>query len=420
MRFAAGRRAVIVAVVVTVVALPLVLRNLASAQLAPPPPTPVDGSPSTFPTALTTPANERRPPSLTAPTALLADLDTGQVLFAKAPTTRRPIASVTKIMTALLVLERTRMTDVVLVDPAAVFADDDYGANSTLGLRAGERLSVEDLLYGLLLGSANDAAEALAIHVGGSKEAFVELMNRRARRLDMNDTVFFSPDGLDDRGRSTVRDLLTLTRAARALPAFDAITATRFHRIPAPEGLDRRIQNRNVLLWLYPGATGIKTGSTARAGACLVATAGRDGRSLAAIVLGEPDGAFDDAAALLNYGFDGFGSRTLVAEGEDLGIVAIRGGQVPVQTAAELTRLVPSSDAIVQRRIVVDPRAAFPPAPGDRVGTLRVLVDGRPVGAVGMVVRLVPDPEADGGPWWASSVGAVARAVAGAATSLAD
>ncbi len=208
------------------------------------------------------------------------DVDTGAILYREASRTPLPVASLTKVMTALLTLERTDLDDVVRVDPAAVFHRGDYGSSSTLGLRAGERISVRDLLYALLLGSANDAADALAIHISGDRATFVTAMNRRADGLGMADTRFLSANGLDDRGRSTARDLLTLVEAAEADPAFREIVATRFRDIPAPKGRDRRIQNRNALLWLYPGAVGTKTGSTAGAGFCLIATAEREGRRL--------------------------------------------------------------------------------------------------------------------------------------------
>src|SRR5439155_9805756 len=169
-----------------------------------PPPTPVPprGSLSPFPQALHTPAVATTAPAISAPAAILADLGSGRILFQRDPDTRRPIASLTKIMTALLVLERSKPADQVVIDPRAVFDRKDFGAASTLGLRAGERLSVEDLLYGLLLGSANDAAVALAIHVAGTEQAFVGLMNGRADRLGMGNTDFASSNGLDDRGRS--------------------------------------------------------------------------------------------------------------------------------------------------------------------------------------------------------------------------
>jgi D-alanyl-D-alanine carboxypeptidase len=330
-----------------------------------------------------------------------------------------PIASLTKIMTALIALERTRLTDRVTVDPHAVFRRRDYGASSTLGLRAGERITVEDLLYAMMLGSANDAALALAIHIAGSEQAFVRVMNARAHRLGMRRTVFFSSTGLDDRGRSTARDLLRLVRAVEAIDGFDRITATRFRTIPAPQGPDRRIQNRNALLWLYPGTFGTKTGSTLLAGSCLIASAARGDRRLVAIVLGAPHDPFSDAAALLAYGFDGFTKRTLASEGGDEGTLAIRGGTVLVVAGAELSALIPTTSIDhLRERISADPHAAFPPIPGSRVGTLIVSIPGHTIGSVPLIVSTVPPPPASSGPWWARAGMSLGRSVVGAIRAL--
>jgi D-alanyl-D-alanine carboxypeptidase (penicillin-binding protein 5/6) len=376
---------------------------------------------SPFPTALATPANALRAPVVGARSALLADLTTGTLMDAKAPDLRVPIASLTKIMTALITLGRADPSDVVTVDPRAVFHRGDYGASSTLGLRAGEPITVEDLLYGMLLGSANDAAVALAIHLAGSEEAFIHLMNARAHRLGMRHTEFRSVNGLDDHGLSTARDLFTLVRAADATDGFDVITSTKEHTIPAPGGRPRRIQNRNALLWLYPGAFGTKTGSTALAGSCLIASASRNGRRLVAIVLHAQGEAFSDAAALLNYGFDGFTRQTFAATGGDEGTLPIRGGEVPVVAGAELTALVPTRLlGGVRRRVVAAPDAAFPPALGSRVGTLTVSIPGLTIGSVPLLVSAVPPPASAGGPWWARAGGSVGRAVAGAVRAIAS
>jgi D-alanyl-D-alanine carboxypeptidase (penicillin-binding protein 5/6) len=386
-----------------------------------PPPTPVPprGSLSPFPSTLATPADPVAAPSIDARAALLADLDTGQVLQALHPTDRRPIASITKIMTALLILERTDPDDVVTVDPRAVFQRHAYGADSTLGLRAGERLRVRDLLYGMLLGSANDAAAALAIAEAGSQTAFVAQMNTRAKALGMRHTRFFSVHGLDDRGHSTAADLLRLVRAADRTPGFDGITATKVHAIPAPRGPTRRIQNRNALLWLYAGAFGTKTGTTAGAGACLVASAARDGRRLVAIVLGAPREAFSDAAALLNHGFEGFTSRTIVSAGDDVGTVGIRGGTVTVAAGTNVRALVPVGAGDVTARALADPTVAFPPVNGQRVGTVTFSVPGSPLGTAPLVVSGVPPPPPLGGAWWIRAPRAIGRAVVGAIAALA-
>lgn len=408
-----GGRAALVAFVVVVVQVSLI--GLASAQLSPPPPTPVppDGSLSPFPQSLDTPTDASLPPELSAPSALLADLDSAQVLFTKNPDSRRPIASLTKIMTALLVLERSGPGDVVAVGPDAAIPIDDRPGISALGLEVGERIGVADLLFALLLQSANDAAIALADHVSGSEARFVKQMNGRAAALGMRRTRFRSPNGLDDRGYSTARDLVTLTRAAMATPGFADIVATEVHTIPAPDGGERQIQNRDVLLWLYPGATGVKTGYTSRAGYCVVATAERDGRRLVAVVLGAPGDAFSDAAALLDHGFTAFAQHTFVTQGEPTGVVTLPGGSVPVETGTDLAALVPrASLGDVREQVLVDPGAAYPPAPGERVASLEITLAGLTVGRVPLVVSSVPPPPPiDDGPWWGRAAGVVVDAV---------
>ncbi len=393
----------------------LVVLATASAERSGPPPTPVPprGSPSPFPQTLATPSDAVAAPKLDAPAVILADLDDGQVMFAKAPEVRRPIASLTKVMTALIVLQRRELDDVVTVSPVAVFDDDDFGASSTLGLRAGERRTVRELLDALMLQSANDAALALAIDISGSERRFVELMNERARALGMRDTTFFSPNGLDDRGRSTTRDLLTLTRAAYAQDGFARIVSSKFRTIPAPQGPPRRVQNRNAMLWLYPGSNGVKTGFTAGAGYCLIATAERDGRRLVAIVLGDRDEPFSEAAMLLDHGFEGYREETFVRAGEAIGTVAIRGGTVPVEAAKTITALVPTAQLDrVQERVVVSPRAVFPPAVGERVAMFKITIPGVSLGSSPLLVSAVPPPPAAGDdPWWLRAADAVGRAL---------
>jgi D-alanyl-D-alanine carboxypeptidase (penicillin-binding protein 5/6) len=391
--------------------------SLGSAQsMSPPPPTPVPipgggTSPSPFPSVLHTPAPQTlTPPVVDAVSALVIDLDTGQSLFALNAGAKVPIASLTKIMTAYLVLSRAAPAEIVTVSEQA--ASGRLVGISTLGLVPGERISVEQLLYALLLQSANDAAVALAEHVGGSVEGFVEIMNRTAGRLGMSRTAFASPNGLEDSGYSTARDLARLTRAADRLPAFGTIVATRMQEIPSPSGEPRLIQNRNALLWLYPGATGVKTGFTSAAGFCIVATAEREGERLLAVVLGERGEAFSDAAALLSYGFAAFERRTLIREGRALGTVAIDGRDVPVAAGAALEGLVPVL-ADVRREVLLDAGVRFPPGRGQQVGTVEVsLTGGLLVGQVPLVVTDVPPPTplGDGGSWWGRAFDAVVDA----------
>jgi D-alanyl-D-alanine carboxypeptidase (penicillin-binding protein 5/6) len=404
------------AVLAALLALPFAFGIAGARPGGVPPPTPVPpfGEPSPFLTDLDTPSPAAARPEIGTGSAILADLDSGQVLFQQTPDQRRPIASVTKIMTALLVLERSQLDEVVTVSPEATYPPDQAGL-SALGLEAGERISVRDLVYALLLQSANDAAIALAEHVSGSEPRFEAAMNARARQLGMTDSRFRSPNGLDDRGYSSARDLVTLTRAAYATqPEFGRIAATKFHEIPAPSGPPRSIQNRNVLLWLYPGAVGVKTGYTARAGFCVVAVAQRSGRRLVSVVLGSPGEPFSDAATLLSYGFAAFTQQRFVEPGKEAGAVALPGGSVAVTTGTGLDALVPVASADrVTRTITVAPEAAYPPAPGEEVATMEVAIPGLVLGHVPLIAATVPPPPPvdDDGPWWARAAGSVVHAV---------
>ena len=348
----------------------LIAAAVCAAAAPTPPPTPVPpfGSASPFPTRLVTPRPSTRQPKLSAPSAELADLDTGQVLYAKAARTRRPIASVTKIMTALVVLERLDPSATVTAGPDAARA-----GGARLGLRAGERITVRNLLYALLLSSANDAAVALSDAVAGSVPAFVRLMDRRAGVLGLRDTLFTSPSGLDDAGYSSASDLIALTRAAYARPLFTAIVRTKFWDVPAPSGPARHLENRNPLLWLYPGAVGVKTGSTARAGHCLVAAAGGNGRRVAAVVLGAPVEAFDDAASLLNFG-----------------LLELT---IPVVAAGDLVTLVRKDlSGTIERRLRPVAGLALPIRAGDRIGTDEIRVEGRVIGLVPALAAISAPP----------------------------
>ena len=394
----------------------------AGSSVPPPTPVPVPGggtSPSPFPTALATPSPSTEPPTLHAASAALIDVDSGQVLFQQAGRAHRPIASLTKIMTALLVLQRSDPQEPVVVGADAAVPRQTVGV-SQLGLREGERITVEELLYALLLQSANDAAVALADHVAGSVDAFVAAMDARARRMGLRDTRFASPNGLDDAGYSSAIDLARLTRVALRQPLFAKVVATKFHDIPGPGRGVRRVQNRNVLLWLYPGASGVKTGYTSAAGFCVVAAAERDGLRLVAVVLGEPGEPFSDAAALLDFGFTSFEHRALVTGRTGMGTVRIDGREVDVSTARGLSGLVPT-DAPLRRRIVVDPGVRFPPLVGDRVGTLQIWAGDLRLGNVPLLAtRVPPPPPPDPGPWWRRGAGSVARAVAGILSALFD
>lgn len=289
-----GRRAVPV--------LPIALAVLAVALVAP----------------AASPAQE---PDVGAPSALVADAATGKVLFGRAGARRRPIASTTKLMTALLVLERAELSDVAR---AADYSPSPV--ESKLGLRPGERMTVADLLRGLLLASANDAAVTLAEHVSGSTEAFVDEMNARARELGLEDTRFANPVGLDAPDNySTARDLVSLTRELRGHEFFREVT--RQGSATLRSGARRRtIVNRNTLVRAHEFVDGVKTGRTEQAGYVLVGSARRDGVALISVVMGTASEAARDAdtMSLLEWGFDQYRRRTPVSRGEVVARVPVR------------------------------------------------------------------------------------------------
>ncbi len=396
------RRASLALVAALTVAVGTAFLPVASGQTPPPTPVPPFGSPSPFPSVLRTPPPTARPPQLSAGSAALIDLDSGRILFDLGAERRRPVASTTKIMTALVVLEATAPRDIVTVGAGAVGQ-----RGSALGLRPGERIPVRELLYALLLQSANDAAIALSEHVAGSVEAFVARMNRRARGLGLEDTRFRSPSGLDDSGFSTALDLAVITREAYRHPVFATIVGSRFRTIPDPGGPPRRIQNRNALLWLYPGAMGAKTGWTGAAGFCLVGAAERGGLRLASVVLGAPLEAFSDSAALLDYGFARFERRTVLEEGRAFGPIVVEGVEVSVGSGASLEALI-RRDRDVVLTFEVSPDLSLPLEAGQAVGSVLVRSAGEPLGEVPLVAleptareptRAPPTPR-DGATWW--------------------
>jgi len=256
------------------------------------------------------------PPEVSAQTWILYDATFNRVLAEQSADQRRPMASTTKMMTALLAAGQGSRFERVTVSETAPEVGE-----AEIDLIAGEVWTVQQLLYAMLLGSANDAALAVAEHVGGTVDGFVKLMNDEAVRLEMDDTRFANPHGLDEENHfSSARDLLTLAQAMMAVDELATIVGTREAPLPpTPEGEERTVRTTNRLLYDYPGATGVKTGFTDDAGWTLVASAERDGRLLYAVVMGSAtlDGRFADAAALLDYGFSEFGVVELIVAGVD-------------------------------------------------------------------------------------------------------
>ena len=242
-------------------------------------------------------------PAVDAVSAILVDMGSRQVLYAKHPDQRRAMASTTKIVTAIVALEQGLLDTIIEVPPEAAAMEPNR-----MGLQTGDRLTLEALLYGLLLDSGNDAAEAIARGILGDRAQFIALMNRRVQTNGLQNTHFVNPAGFDDPDQyGTAYDLAVLATDALRNPVFRRIVGTRRREIaPSQEGGRSHSwfgpTNLNILLETYPGAFGVKPGWTGDAGYTFVAAAERNGRAILAVVLGSR-GHFTDAAKLLDYGF---------------------------------------------------------------------------------------------------------------------
>ena len=256
--------------------------------------------------------------AISAQKAILVDGVTGRVLYDKNADDRSLIASTTKIMTAFIVCQQCNVLDRVRIPAEAVGVE-----GSSMYLKEGEVLTVQELLYGLMLHSGNDAAVALAIYCGGTVEGFAQLMNDKAHALGLEDTHFANPNGLDAPDHySTARDLAVLARYAMEDPIFSQTVSTK--QIKCGE---RYLTNHNKLLWQVEGAEGIKTGYTKAAGRILVSSARRNDRRLICVTINAPDD-WRDHAQLLNEGFDAYAVQRIVSAGELLGTTEVAGGDV--------------------------------------------------------------------------------------------
>lgn len=253
--------------------------------------------------ALTLSASALGEDEISAPSAILMDQSSGTVLFEKNPDEKRACASVTKIMTLLLVMEALDSGKITLDDIVTTSPHASSMGGSDIWLEPGETMTVDEMLRATVIASANDAAVALAEYISGTEETFVDLMNKRAAELGMKNTVFKNCNGLDEEGHLTsARDVAIMSRELLRHPTILKYSGTRIDEL---RGGKTQIVNTNKLLRNYSGITGLKTGTTSKAGACISATAEREGLSLIAVVLGAPSGKerFSDASKLLDMGF---------------------------------------------------------------------------------------------------------------------
>ncbi len=331
--------------------------------------------------------------------AIVMEATTGDVLFARNADQRRQIASTTKLMTVLVALERDDLDD--------IFSAADYDpapAESQIGLRPGERMSVRDLLRATLLPSANDAAATLAVGTMGSTPAFVSEMNRRASALGLDDTSFANPIGLDDPDNySTAHDLARLTVRLRRYEFFRRTVDLRNATLRSGS-IDRPIVNRNDLVRNVRSVDGVKTGFTRRAGNVLVGSASRDGVTVISVVLGAPTerARNADSLALLRYGLDSYNARTVLPQGRVLGRIDLqyRSGESVDVIAGGTVKRVLRAGTRTRTTVTGLPTQVDGPLPrGTRVGTATVrsgeavlarvpVVTVRPVAEAGLGTRL--------------------------------
>jgi len=322
-------------------------------------------------------------PDVSMPSGMLV-ADDGRVLWGRAIDDQRAMASITKIMTAIVVLERTKPDDSVTIPRLSTAIGE-----SSAGLRTGEVTTVGELFEGLMIKSGNDTAIALAFHVAGGVDAFVELMNSRAQELGMTGTRFANPHGLDAPDHySTARDIATMTRYAMSLPAFREAVATKTVEIESG-GRTVEYENTNLLLFSYLGSNGVKTGWTNKAGYCVVGSAERDGREFYAIVLGTADQwlRFTEARTLLDFGFAHYRDQDLAVKGTVLGRATVTDypdRTVPAAVGEDRSiRVLDLAGDIVREVSLYDVSA--PIAVGDQVGVVSYTQGKRLVATVPLV-----------------------------------
>ncbi|MDA8352031.1 MAG: D-alanyl-D-alanine carboxypeptidase [Firmicutes bacterium] len=325
---------------------------------------------------------------LSARAAAIIDVNSGRLLYEKKADQQMRIASITKIMTAIIAIENGDLEEKVTIGPQAVGVE-----GSSIYLKQGEKIPLEHLLYGLMLRSGNDAAVAIAEHIGGSVEGFVFKMNEKAQYLGMQNTHFENPHGLDAAEHySTAADMARLTAYALKNPVFNKIVSTQVKTVPWPEEKwHRKWYNKNKMLRLYPGADGVKTGYTKRSKRTLVASATRDGRQIATVTLNAPDD-WDDSMKMLEFGFRYFEPVKLVQKGEELAPVPkSKDPQLSVVAVRSFTYPLTEEE---REQVKVETMMTYPLAKanreGIRVGSARVYVDGKPVGSVPLETRAVP------------------------------
>ncbi len=320
--------------------------------------------------------------AISAQSAVLIDACSGRILYEHNASEKLPMASTTKIMTGLLACESGKLDESVKV---SAFASGTEG--SSLWLKPGEKMTLSDLTYGLMLKSGNDAAVAIAEHLAGNTDAFAVLMNEKAKKSGAMNTSFENPHGLDSEGHfTTAYDLSLIAREAMKNEEFAKIVATKTYSIPMQgEKWDRALKNHNKLLWLYDGCTGVKTGFTKRCGRCLVSSAERNGQKLICVTLNAPDD-WNDHSYLLDYGFNNYHAETPVKKGvkvTDFTYDEKNNRCVSIVAENDFTLSLKDGD-IVTTSIKLS-KIKVPSEKGAYAGEIEVLCNGEKVGSVKLV-----------------------------------
>lgn len=327
-------------------------------------------------------------PQVQGKSAVLIDSKSGQILFAKNENMQLAPASTTKIMTAGIALEKCKLTDIVTAGKNAANVEP-----SAIGLKEGETMTMENLLYSLLLKSANDAAVDIAEHISGSVEGFAALMNAKAKDWGATNTHFVNPNGLPDPNHyTTTHDLALIARHAMENPVFRKIVATKVKTIPrADDKAIKWLQNHNKMLWRYKGANGIKTGYTVEAKQCLAASAERNGQEFIAVVLGaEGNNVWTDAQNLLNYGFDNFVTARQKAGNTRVMAVPVKKGENNVELVTEkdfyYTQPKGAKNTVAEK-VEVNKNIEAPVQKGQVLGKIIFSVEGKQIGFVNLVAQ---------------------------------
>lgn len=317
---------------------------------------------------------------LNAKSAILMEKSTGNILYESNPDERLPIASVTKVMTMLLIMEAVDSGKISLDDMVTVSENAMSYGGSTMFLETGEQLTVNDMLKGIAVASANDGCVAMAEHLAGSESAFVDMMNEKAKELGMENTHFMNTNGLDeDDHYSSARDVAIMSRELMKHETIFNYTSIWMDTL---RGGKFQLANTNKLIRFYDGANGLKTGSTSKALCCLSAAAKRNDMQLIAVVLGAPTSAerFASAKSLLDYGFANYAVNTQITAGDEVQKIAVEKGvdkEVGVVAGDSCSTLVKKGqEDNITKEIKIDETITAPIEAGQKIGTMTISSDG--------------------------------------------